>query len=354
MTHLIAGLVATAPPAVTGNASLPDSRNSAAPANGTSFKEALHAAQDERPPEAQPPADPPQDDIPTEAELAALAALLPPVMAPTPELMVDTTTLADAALTATEDAAPQMGAPQANALAQTIAAPAAETVETPFVLPEAEPQDAPMLTPTQLTPTPPTQTSVKPEELDAKAATDRPPLQRAAASSDPPLGPPFSVMVTERVITTPFNELARLSETRPAEVLPQIQRGVESLVHSGQTSLRLQLHPDHLGRIDLQLTASANGVRVSLVADQSHTSQLLERHLADLRQTLADSGITIAGMSVGLSAQQGQAFNLANWQPPAPGGLLGGSTLAVDSAPEAETTQHTPRLDVGFLVDYSI
>jgi hypothetical protein len=146
-----------------------------------------------------------------------------------------------------------------------------------------------------------------------------------------------------------------LSETRAPDFLPQVQRGLEALTHAGQATLRLQLEPEHLGRLDLQLTTSTEGVRVSIVADHPIASHLLETHLADLRQTLTDAGLTIAGLSVSLNMDNGPAFNMAKWHTPV---WLNRATLPpVDEPPPADdllVAQRALRLGLGHQIDYSI
>jgi flagellar hook-length control protein FliK len=99
---------------------------------------------------------------------------------------------------------------------------------------------------------------------------------------------------------------ARLAEGRSTEFVQQLARGAEQLQRSGQTSLRMQLYPEDLGRINLRLTGSSEGVRVSITADLASTGSLLERHMGDLKQALSESGVTVLGLAVGSGQDQRQ------------------------------------------------
>jgi flagellar hook-length control protein FliK len=124
---------------------------------------------------------------------------------------------------------------------------------------------------------------------------------------------------------TPNPEPARLTEAHPttikipeSAVLVQVERALESLGDSTTTpnSVRLQLQPESLGRIELRVTHGEHGLRVTLTAENAATGQLLERRLDDLRQTLVASGVEVSGLSVSVGHGQADARSFF-WQRPA-------------------------------------
>lgn len=108
-----------------------------------------------------------------------------------------------------------------------------------------------------------------------------------------------------------LSELARSTEARSTDLAQQISQGVETMTRSGQTTMRLNLHPEELGRIDLRLTVNAQGTWVSVTADQKETSQLLQQHLNDLRQSLTQAGVQLGGLNVGQETSQGYQETLS-------------------------------------------
>jgi len=122
------------------------------------------------------------------------------------------------------------------------------------------------------------------------------------ASHDPP---PISATAsgTHRI------EPARLAEAQQPQVVEQISKGIETLTRTGQGSIRLELHPENLGKIDLRLATSGDGVRIVIKADLPLTSQLLERHLPELRQILVQAGVNIADVTVGYGSPNHHAGN---------------------------------------------
>jgi flagellar hook-length control protein FliK len=129
----------------------------------------------------------------------------------------------------------------------------------------------------------------------------------------PDKAPPASTpgVVTDRMKADPFtgkiNEPARLAEAQSTEILRQISRQVAGSPNSGSQTIRIQLHPEDLGQIELRITSSSQGTHVSLIADQAGTGKLLETHIAQLKQTLSDAGVQMADVHVGQQAPQ-QSF----------------------------------------------
>ncbi len=91
-----------------------------------------------------------------------------------------------------------------------------------------------------------------------------------------------------------------------AKVLPHIVQGIEALERSSQTSLRLHLHSEDLGRVEVWLTSNPQGVHIALHAEAAQTGELLQRHLPQLRQSLAQAGVHLAGLNVEAGGAQGQ------------------------------------------------
>ncbi|RCK71977.1 MAG: Flagellar hook-length control protein FliK [Anaerolineae bacterium] len=115
----------------------------------------------------------------------------------------------------------------------------------------------------------------------------------AVQTSGPPSSPPAAKPI----------EPARLAEAHRPEIVQQVARELEVFGKSGQTSLRIQLYPEQLGRIDVRLVSKADGVQIVIHAENASTASLLERDLNFLRDSLAQAGVNLSGLTVG----QGQA-----------------------------------------------
>lgn len=122
---------------------------------------------------------------------------------------------------------------------------------------------------------------------------DSPPVQTASSAASPP----------SQSAAKP-TEPARMAEAQRPELVQQIAREVEGLNKSNQHSIRIQLYPESLGKIELRLVSNAEGIRIVMNAEQPATSFMLERHLPELKETLAQAGVNLAGLTVGERSQQ--------------------------------------------------
>jgi flagellar hook-length control protein FliK len=137
----------------------------------------------------------------------------------------------------------------------------------------------------------------------ANVAVERP---AAAWSEAPaPAAPPAHPATVEaRGIPTyappiAVAEPARLAEARPTEVLTQIQHAVERMGETQLDTVRIQLNPEHLGRIELQVSHASDGaLNVQVRAEQPQTVALLERHLTELRTTLSANQLDVRHVAV--------------------------------------------------------
>ncbi|MCI0520680.1 MAG: flagellar hook-length control protein FliK, partial [Chloroflexi bacterium] len=127
-----------------------------------------------------------------------------------------------------------------------------------------------------------------------------------AARGQPPGGADFAGIA----FTTPGanipHEPARLAEAHGSRLVAQISASLDKLERSGGAALRLELHPAELGRVELRLLSTAEGLHVSISADNAAAGALLERYLPELRQSLLDAGLRLSDLNVGQHGAQAQ------------------------------------------------
>jgi len=141
----------------------------------------------------------------------------------------------------------------------------------------------------------------KPPTTDVKPKSASPTLNGSAAVIS-------SYRSEKEINLSQALEPARMAEAQSTEVINQISGALEALVKARQNTLRLQLNPEDLGRIDLRMTTSQNGLTVVLSADQAATGKMLEGELAKLKQSLENAGIQLAQLSIGQHGAKGQMF----------------------------------------------
>ncbi|GAP07866.1 flagellar hook-length control protein [Anaerolinea thermolimosa] len=141
--------------------------------------------------------------------------------------------------------------------------------------------------------------SVKPEE---RLREEAPTIDGATMAQVP--GKPVTEGHSARFESSPV-------QPSLVESVHQVARAVEASIQSGKNFIRLQLHPHELGGLDVRLVSTAQGVSVTVFADQASTGRLLEMQIDQLRQTLADAGVQLAHLDVHAQAQPGQQQNFA-------------------------------------------
>ncbi|QRF23718.1 flagellar hook-length control protein FliK [Alicyclobacillus sp. TC] len=70
--------------------------------------------------------------------------------------------------------------------------------------------------------------------------------------------------------------------------------------------LTVQVHPEGLGSISIQVQKTDAGIQIQMLASQSATLQWLQSKISELQTSLQGSGIQLSGLAVGL--QNGQSF----------------------------------------------
>jgi flagellar hook-length control protein FliK len=108
--------------------------------------------------------------------------------------------------------------------------------------------------------------------------------------------------------------LDRLSEAEAPDFVAQVRTQIENAVRVRAPRLRIQLQPEELGRIEVQLQINGDGMKVSLNAESTTTGILIERHVHELRQSLADMGIELGELSINQESGQNPQQQSSNNQ----------------------------------------
>ena len=84
-------------------------------------------------------------------------------------------------------------------------------------------------------------------------------------------------------------EVDNAPETEKADVVRQVDNGLAQALEKGESMVRIQLSPENLGSVTVEITRSAEGIiRVALNAHSGETRSLLERHAGELQGLLGN------------------------------------------------------------------
>jgi flagellar hook-length control protein FliK len=114
-------------------------------------------------------------------------------------------------------------------------------------------------------------------------------------------------------------EVDLMAKGKPREINPHAVEVMEQVLHklhgrlqSGPSSMHLQLNPEELGAINVEVIRDSQGVSVTFFAEQTSTGKLLETQLNQLRQSLVDSGVQLSGLNIGQHNHSGQEGGFPN------------------------------------------
>lgn len=119
---------------------------------------------------------------------------------------------------------------------------------------------------------------------------------------------------TAGVYATTNTRAENLVQPKALPIIQKVSTQVAEMVREQSQSMRLQIHPENLGKIDLRLVSNSDGMRVVMTAEVPATAKLLETHLDQLQQSLSHAGVSISGMSVNSQGAQGQSANASQNQ----------------------------------------
>jgi flagellar hook-length control protein FliK len=84
---------------------------------------------------------------------------------------------------------------------------------------------------------------------------------------------------------------------------------LQDQLERGEWKLQLKLNPAHLGKIDVELDMSASGLDAVFKTDNPLTRELIAQGMNKLKDSLAQSGMTVANVWVNSENQRGSGGN---------------------------------------------
>ena len=107
---------------------------------------------------------------------------------------------------------------------------------------------------------------------------------------------------------------------------------LQEQLERGEWKLQLKLNPAHLGRIDVELDMNATGLDAVFKTDNMLTRELIAQGMNKLRDSLAQSGMTVANVWVNSENQKGSGGNSTPRQDSEPDNTVNNSASEVKVA----------------------
>ncbi|MCQ2789310.1 MAG: flagellar hook-length control protein FliK [bacterium] len=117
------------------------------------------------------------------------------------------------------------------------------------------------------------------------------------------------VMNTTQVNQTQATQQFQLpKQISDADILSQVNKQMDGKLveDKGITKINMVLRPENLGKLQLELINSKEGLVASFTAENSDVKLILEKHLNSLRDTLAEQGVNVNNINVKVAATEKQ------------------------------------------------
>jgi flagellar hook-length control protein FliK len=88
------------------------------------------------------------------------------------------------------------------------------------------------------------------------------------------------------------------------DLIEQIAENVRVNISEGTTSMEMQLNPENLGKIYLQISAKEGVVNASITASNEAVRAALEAQIADLRENLNQAGVKVDAIEVTVASHE--------------------------------------------------
>lgn len=127
----------------------------------------------------------------------------------------------------------------------------------------------------------------------------------SGAAATPAAGMSQSASLT----ATPMSSLLKTAQTQAPQVIKQVTVEIAGGVKKGDTDIKIQLRPDQLGKVNVQLEIAKDGtVKALVLVDKAETLELLQRDSRGLERSLQDAGLKTGNGSLTFALNdQGQS-----------------------------------------------
>ena len=111
-------------------------------------------------------------------------------------------------------------------------------------------------------------------------------------------------MIQNGEFVVPQENLQPYTQVNVADLIDQVARNVRVHISSQMTSMEMQLNPEHLGKLYLQVSESEGVIRAQITAQNEVVKEALETQLVELRQTLHQQGVRVEAIEVTVATHE--------------------------------------------------
>ena len=117
---------------------------------------------------------------------------------------------------------------------------------------------------------------------------------------------PDMVFMTDQVLeeVVPQTENNTYLSIDTMDLIEQFAENVKVTISEETSSMEMQLNPENLGKVYLQISSEQGTVRAQIAASEEAVKNALETQLAELRKTLEQSGVKVDSIEVTVASHE--------------------------------------------------
>lgn len=128
--------------------------------------------------------------------------------------------------------------------------------------------------------------------------------------------------ITEAADSAPVSSLSYTDRAQMENIVRQITERITISAGNGETSMELELHPAHLGNVNILLTSTKDGIVAKFTAQNELVKEAVESQMVALQQKFDAQGVKVTAIEVTIAShafeqnleqnQQGQEYEQAD------------------------------------------
>ncbi len=114
----------------------------------------------------------------------------------------------------------------------------------------------------------------------------------------------FGQQMAEVQVQNPEAAAGMTEQVNVADIIRQIAEFSRVSTANDVTTLQMQLNPEHLGKLYLELTAHEGTVSARIMAQNETVKEALEAQIVELRQSMNDAGVRVEAVEVTIASHE--------------------------------------------------
>ena len=108
--------------------------------------------------------------------------------------------------------------------------------------------------------------------------------------------------IAEAVDTNPMSNVSYTDRAQMENIIRQITDRITISAGTEETSMELQLHPAHLGNVNILLTSTKDGIVAKFTAQNQIVKEAVESQMVQLQQKFEEQGIKVTAVEVTIAS----------------------------------------------------